>query len=474
MSSDRNWTSCMDLGYEGVVYKDRKINLGINRRFVQNDIREGSIVAYLVSDSDRTAGGKVEVRRPLSRILMKPYVNKDDSLDVVYSLGRTYGAKVKDFEDFVENWLRTEINKNTKNKNYFKKGELYDDDDEIPVNFFMINNSTSIAEEVFNDLLNTNFDNSKYENLIQFSVENANHTNSTLEITFNIPKNVPLDDFYYERRAPAYMDDIIGIKEMPKPHYFKSIRSFLDERQIVVKYKFSGYDMNPDDEKGHPQHLDEYEIYDLWRDFFVGKGIKNINYKKALDTVINVLKNTNVEDLKKQEADRLKEYFENYVSENSETSSDEFKALANEIKKGFPRYIKNRNYIISLGKPSIEQFINLNRSEEYLNVLNEIQQYIKKYEWLKFLFEKAFSFKQQSFHFMGNKAYNVVREMFDDYFKLKNNRVPLSYPDFGEYMGEIKDYIDANPNANLDVLIDLYENQEAAFAGKNMKQIRYL
>ena len=55
MSTDRGWTSCMDL--DG----------GINKRYVPTEIKNGAIIAYLINDDDR------EISRPKARILLKPY-----------------------------------------------------------------------------------------------------------------------------------------------------------------------------------------------------------------------------------------------------------------------------------------------------------------------------------------------------------------------------------------------------------------
>jgi hypothetical protein len=55
MSTGRDWTSCMN------------IKNGTNKDYVENDIRYGTIIAYLCEASD------TNIRNPYARILIKPY-----------------------------------------------------------------------------------------------------------------------------------------------------------------------------------------------------------------------------------------------------------------------------------------------------------------------------------------------------------------------------------------------------------------
>ena len=67
MSTDRGWTSCMDL------YSGR------NAFHVQWDVNEGSFICYLTKPED------TNLNKPTGRILIKPYVNVNDKKDVLYS-----------------------------------------------------------------------------------------------------------------------------------------------------------------------------------------------------------------------------------------------------------------------------------------------------------------------------------------------------------------------------------------------------
>lgn len=55
MSTDRDWTSCMD------------INEGSNAWYIVEDVRYGTMVAYIIDANDKN------IRHPFGRILLKPY-----------------------------------------------------------------------------------------------------------------------------------------------------------------------------------------------------------------------------------------------------------------------------------------------------------------------------------------------------------------------------------------------------------------
>ena len=81
MSTDRGWTSCMDL--DG----------GINKRYVPTEIKNGAIIAYLINDDDR------EISRPKARILLKPYYYNNHMIIVP---DRVYGTAPRSFQRLVQ------------------------------------------------------------------------------------------------------------------------------------------------------------------------------------------------------------------------------------------------------------------------------------------------------------------------------------------------------------------------------------
>jgi len=110
-STDRSWTSCMDLGLERINYPKNKKNEGANRRFVSADITEGTLVAYVVTKDElfKGAGGedKVKLQKPLSRILIKPNESKVGKL---YSIGMMYGNSYPEFYQKVKEWITEKLN----------------------------------------------------------------------------------------------------------------------------------------------------------------------------------------------------------------------------------------------------------------------------------------------------------------------------------------------------------------------------
>lgn len=193
MSTDRNWTSCMDLGPK-IEYKDRKMEYGIHSSYVKEDIAAGSLIAYLVSDKDRTAGGELAIRRPIGRILMKPFVSEDGK-KIAYSVGKIYGAGGETFKSFVSKWVE-DFNGKLEGE-YKLHPNLYNDYDVLPgkVNYAEVV-MTKINEIFFPDELEIiNFDRN-----IDFSkaaiepvkVNGVLSVDDPVAIKFLKKKNVPI------------------------------------------------------------------------------------------------------------------------------------------------------------------------------------------------------------------------------------------------------------------------------------------
>lgn len=85
MSTDRGWTSCMNL------------YTGANAGYVNCDIKEGTIIAYLTSNDD------LNIKNPQARILIKPFINKKKSKDIIYVPENiAYGTAPKSFRVFID------------------------------------------------------------------------------------------------------------------------------------------------------------------------------------------------------------------------------------------------------------------------------------------------------------------------------------------------------------------------------------
>lgn len=90
MSTDRRWDSCMN------------IRTGKNSKFVDEDIVEGTIIAYVIQHED------LEIEDPINRILIKPFYNKDGDIKLVLDSKVYYHHNDKPIAGFLETvqcWL---------------------------------------------------------------------------------------------------------------------------------------------------------------------------------------------------------------------------------------------------------------------------------------------------------------------------------------------------------------------------------
>jgi len=195
-STDRSWTSCMNLGLDGINYSNRR--QGANLGYVTNDISEGTLVAYVVNKDElfKGAGGedKVKLHKPLSRILIKPH-NSD--VGKVYTIGMMYGNKYQEFYEKVKEWITDKLNhkaKNADNINARRNTNLYPDSDK-PVGFEMKSISKEIkvlrreAKRISGNFKNSNvfIDYDEYEDENFFSV--------WIHFKYNISKCMNIKEF---------------------------------------------------------------------------------------------------------------------------------------------------------------------------------------------------------------------------------------------------------------------------------------
>jgi hypothetical protein len=92
MSTDRGWKSCMHLVD------------GINRHYVLRDVKQGSIIAYLINADD------VNVNKPLARILIKPYQEKGNPKNLAMMGDAVYGTAPASFKTQVDAWINQNYN----------------------------------------------------------------------------------------------------------------------------------------------------------------------------------------------------------------------------------------------------------------------------------------------------------------------------------------------------------------------------
>jgi hypothetical protein len=363
MSTDRSWRSCMTYAFKGINYPEGEVKAGINVRYVQNDIELGSIVAYLVSPEDVLPNGKIAIKRPLSRILMKPNKNSENSNDYAYSLGRTYGASNLKFSDFVKNWLIENINKNTKGKTYLINSQLYDDSDET-VNFKAIKQGSNLANRIFFEALENSTD-PKYFNNFTVNTGEGNYGGVFLEfgINFKIPDNIKLPKFRYQNEnLPKYLIEIlnkINIKSRRGGRSFdySLIESFEDTNTLVIEYTYNDpYSEGLLDEKGNQMPLDDDALYDYWHETInYNLRIRDINYLEIYKEVVNGLEKANPENEKQEELISIKNDFKKFVEE--QPKSTRLNTLLSYYVDNKINFDKAKKYFISLSGKVLNYFL---------------------------------------------------------------------------------------------------------------------
>jgi len=119
VSTGRGWTSC------------KKLETGMNSRYVFTEAEVGSLVAYLIDADD------LNIQKPIARISIHVYVNtKDPSKILLYPEPRGYGNySKKDFFNFVLDWVK-DFNKhiNPSEGTYTLSNKCYSDESR-PINY---------------------------------------------------------------------------------------------------------------------------------------------------------------------------------------------------------------------------------------------------------------------------------------------------------------------------------------------------
>lgn len=195
-STDRSWTSCMDLGLPRINYPKKKAEAGQHKRYIEQDISEGSLVAYVVSMDELYEGPngeeKVKLKKPLSRILIKPHPSDSGKL---YSIGKMYGSTYPEFDAKIKEWIKENLNNKLKgNEKVYRNRKLYRDSDD-PVGFDF-NKGNEIADEVLKEILTFDNDEKLLGDQITFETygDRIMHFNLKIRVDFNEDIVRPFED----------------------------------------------------------------------------------------------------------------------------------------------------------------------------------------------------------------------------------------------------------------------------------------
>ena len=321
MSTDRNWTSCMNLGTKNIQYKDKSNSAGINKHFVPHDIDSGSLIAYLVSGEDVHPNGKMAIQKPLARILLKPHVNTSDKSDVVYSLGRTYGVSVSSFKDFVSSWLKENTNKDTKDKSYSMVKGLYNDGDDA-VNFKKVENSDNQVRVALENELGYSNTDEKYWQFIETNMGDGWYGGRKIElsIAFRFKSSVTIPQFRVSQNStmPAFLQKMVNT--IPIEAYLHNIETFPDTNSLVLGYQYT------DQYYEEPKYQDEDSELEELEYTFKSIGVRKLDYGKALKAMEEILDNFNLDDTKKSEEETAKKLFIDNIENNRSEITTQLKS----------------------------------------------------------------------------------------------------------------------------------------------------
>jgi len=301
MSTDRSWWSCMHLGTQGINYETKK--QGSNSRFVQGDIKEGSVIAYLICANDRHKNGKYALKKPFARILMKPHVSLDDegNRSYAYTIGMTYGAAIPEFYKFVKNWIKEKLNKDTEGKEFHRPKSLYRDQErDRPVGFNLFDHATPVIYKQFLNLLANNTQSNNFDkfDINVDSFEKSRDYEAVLTIKFNIPDTdvfTHLKPFRYSagRQMPLFVRQAISQINLnyrsPNPRTVFDMAKY-DNNVLSVFFTLKDVEnKKPVDQEGNVLEIPEKEEMFFWRDLFKNVGVGNLNYQQMNDNILNII-----------------------------------------------------------------------------------------------------------------------------------------------------------------------------------------
>ena len=235
MSTNRMWTSCMDL-----KKTSEDAELG-NTSFIPKEVEKGTLIAYLTPKTELNSFGKVSLKKPVSRVLLKPMYN--DSQELGYALSKTYGGIVDRFNEFLINWMDINFNDKIKDNTGFALATgVYED----PYEPGKLVEASPQKKEI--RILNSKLEDIKNE---MFSL-----------IPNDIRSNVIINSF---------VDDDMSVS-----------------MTIIFNFKFDGmgkpYKLTPEELPNHRDIMNNYNVHwklpdsEYFKGVFVNPTLKNIKF----------------------------------------------------------------------------------------------------------------------------------------------------------------------------------------------------
>lgn len=378
MSTDRAWTSCMNLGYKGINY-DTKGD-GINKRFVQQDIDAGTLIAYLVSDSDRHPNGKLAIKTPLARILLKPYINEKNKNDYAYSVETLYGANNPVFYDFVKKWVNKTINNDVDGKTYILAPNLYWDGTPY-TNFKAVRSSHKEYNEMFFSELGYRTSEKFFRNFsLNVDDDMYNHTNVEIRIEFSLPPDVKLNKIRYDSNdaKPKYVESLIkelGFNPSKKRigwaygyhNGVTLVETFPENENLLVvevTIKLSSNYNTYEEPKYYTVEDDLEQKYDNFQQSLKELHFDDFNYAEKYKIASAIMKTANPESEEKEEYDEIKNEFQTVLNAKPPNVSGKLQQYLAEYNKLKPQY-DNAISSFNINRLGYKEFFNLINSAEY-------------------------------------------------------------------------------------------------------------
>jgi hypothetical protein len=110
--TDRKWDNCMTMG---------STTGGQNVKYLIHDVREGSLVSYLIKINDKN------ISDPVANCAIKPYINQYDKTDfILVKDNKVYPQPYPDFSKTVDAWVK-EVNGSKGEGIYCLNPKLYND-----------------------------------------------------------------------------------------------------------------------------------------------------------------------------------------------------------------------------------------------------------------------------------------------------------------------------------------------------------
>jgi hypothetical protein len=192
MTTGRNWKSCMD------------IKKGEFKKYVAVDVKSGTIIAYLIKNDDKN------IQNPISRILIKPYVQSEDKNKSWLIPERIFGTPNQYFINTVEGWLETMQGVKPYGV-YDLKKDLYAD----------VQSSLNVQSSEIMSFVEDN-------NIDEYTVnkDGSVNVNQGLVYDFNISGALPIKIQYVKQEFKCYnCDDFINFPETVNSLSLRNIKA---------------------------------------------------------------------------------------------------------------------------------------------------------------------------------------------------------------------------------------------------------